>query len=67
MESAARPRLVLISAPEIEDEPSFADALTIGLQREGFHVAVAVDGQSALDRFEHLAPDIVLLDARIRA
>jgi two-component system response regulator RegX3 len=49
----------------IEDEPSFADALTIGLQREGFRVAVAVDGQSALDRFEHLAPDIVLLDVML--
>jgi two-component system response regulator RegX3 len=49
----------------IEDEPSFADALTIGLQREGFRVAIAGDGQSALDRFEHLAPDIVLLDVML--
>jgi two-component system response regulator RegX3 len=49
----------------VEDEPSFADALTIGLQREGFRVAVAPDGRSALDRFDHLAPDIVLLDVML--
>jgi two-component system response regulator RegX3 len=56
-----RERTVLV----IEDEPSFADAISIGLRREGFRVAIAVDGQSALDRFAHLAPDIVLLDVML--
>jgi two-component system response regulator RegX3 len=56
-----RERTVLV----IEDEPSFADAISIGLRREGFRVAIAVDGQSALDRFEHLGPDIVLLDVML--
>jgi two-component system response regulator RegX3 len=49
----------------VEDEASFADALAVGLQREGFRVAVALDGRSALDRFEHLAPDVVLLDVML--
>ena len=32
----------------VEDEPSFVEALTIGLRREGFHVEVAVDGVEVL-------------------
>ena len=38
----------------VEDEPSFVDALTIGLEREGFEVAVAVDGAEALERFDEV-------------
>jgi two-component system, OmpR family, response regulator RegX3 len=36
----------------VEDEESFVDALTIGLDREGFDVAVARDGQEAIGLFE---------------
>jgi two-component system response regulator RegX3 len=46
----------------VEDEPSFADALTIGLEREGFRVTTVADGASALARFDEVAPDLVLLD-----
>jgi len=46
----------------VEDEPSFSEALTIGLEREGFRVSIAADGASALARFDELAPDLVLLD-----
>ncbi|MFA5566140.1 MAG: response regulator transcription factor [Acidimicrobiia bacterium] len=46
----------------VEDEESFVDALTIGLEHEGFRVEVARDGGEALRRFEQVAPDIVLLD-----
>jgi two-component system, OmpR family, response regulator RegX3 len=49
----------------VEDEESFVDALTIGLRREGFRVEVAVDGQEALDRFEQVRPDVVLLDVML--
>lgn len=49
----------------VEDEESFVDALTVGLQREGFRVEVAVDGQEALDRFDEVRPDIVLLDVML--
>ena len=46
----------------VEDEDSFVEALTIGLNREGFRVEVAQDGAEALSRFRELQPDLVLLD-----
>jgi two-component system response regulator RegX3 len=46
----------------VEDEDSFVDALTIGLQREGFEVRVARDGAEALAVFDQVQPDLVLLD-----
>jgi two-component system response regulator RegX3 len=49
----------------VEDERSFVEALTIGLEREGFAVEVAVDGAEALDRFDEVAPDLVLLDVML--
>jgi two-component system response regulator RegX3 len=52
-----RPRVLLV-----EDEESFIDALTIGLEREGFDVVAAADGQAAVDAFAPDRFDIVLLD-----
>ncbi len=49
----------------VEDEPSFVDALTIGLTREGFRVEFASDGAEALDRFDAVDPDLVLLDVML--
>jgi two-component system response regulator RegX3 len=49
----------------VEDEESFIDALTVGLRREGFRVQVARDGAQALDLFDALAPDLVLLDVML--
>ncbi|MDX2381114.1 MAG: response regulator transcription factor [Acidimicrobiia bacterium] len=49
----------------VEDEPSFVEALTIGLAREGFRVEVAVDGAEALARFDAVKPDLVLLDVML--
>jgi two-component system response regulator RegX3 len=46
----------------VEDEESFVDALTIGLDREGFDVAIARDGQQAVALFNSETFDIVLLD-----
>ncbi|MDQ6724862.1 MAG: response regulator transcription factor [Actinomycetota bacterium] len=51
----------------VEDEDSFAEALTIGLKREGFLVHVARDGIEALDRFDAVHPDLVLLDVMLPA
>ena len=45
-----------------EDEESFVDALAIGLSREGFDVTVARDGNEALEMFDRIEPDLVLLD-----
>ncbi len=49
----------------VEDEASFAEALTLGLGREGFAVTVSSDGADALRRFEEIDPDIVLLDVML--
>ncbi len=49
----------------VEDEDSFVEALTIGLKREGFRVQVARDGAEALDVFDAVRPDLVLLDVML--
>ena len=54
-----------VSVLVVEDEPSFAEALTLGLGREGFAVTVASDGADALRRFDEIDPDIVLLDVML--
>lgn len=46
----------------VEDEPSIADGLVVGLQREGFEAFVAADGAEALKLFDRVRPDVVLLD-----
>jgi two-component system response regulator RegX3 len=45
-----------------EDEESFVEALVVGLAREGFDVTAARDGTEALQLFEKIEPDLVLLD-----
>jgi len=49
----------------VEDEESFIDALIVGLTREGFRVEVARDGYEALERFDIVQPDLVLLDVML--
>ena len=49
----------------VEDEPSFVEALTIGLTREGFRVVAVTDGFEAVQRFDEVQPDIVLLDVML--
>ena len=46
----------------VEDEESFVDALTIGLNREGFDVTIARDGQEALTLFGRDTFELILLD-----
>ena len=58
----------LMSTPVVllvEDEESFVDALIVGLTREGFRVEVARDGYEALERFDIVRPDLVLLDVML--
>ncbi len=49
----------------VEDEEAFVEALTVGLRREGFVVEVSRDGADALDRFDEIDPDLVLLDVML--
>jgi two-component system response regulator RegX3 len=56
----SQPRILVV-----EDEESFVDALQISLTREGFDVHIATDGVMALERFDEVAPDLVLLDVML--
>lgn len=46
----------------VEDTEAYVEALTIGLDREGFRVEVARDGAEALVKFAEVDPDVILLD-----
>jgi two-component system response regulator RegX3 len=46
----------------VEDEESYREAMSSGLQLEGYHVELAADGTEGLARFAEHLPDIVLLD-----
>jgi two-component system response regulator RegX3 len=46
----------------IEDEQSYREATAYMLQREGFEVAEAVDGDSGLAEYDRNGADLVLLD-----
>lgn len=46
----------------VEDEESFSEAVSFMLRREGFEVAVASDGNAALEEFDRNGADLVLLD-----
>ena len=49
----------------VDDEISYRDALSVGLRREGFAVAVAADGAEAIRSFSEHTPDLVLLDVML--
>jgi two-component system, OmpR family, response regulator RegX3 len=58
----------MVIAPTIlvvDDEQSYRDALAIALEREGFRVEVAADGQEAIARFDEAQPSLVLLDVML--
>ena len=46
----------------VEDEAALATLLRYNLEKQGFHVEEAGDGQEALNRISELTPDLVLLD-----
>ncbi len=51
----------------VEDEASLVETVRYALEREGFEVDVALDGQAALERFAADAPDLVILDLMLPA
>ena len=55
--SLAKPYVLVV-----DDEAALATMLRYNLEKQGFRVEEAVDGQEALTRISEAAPDIVLLD-----
>jgi two-component system, OmpR family, response regulator MtrA len=49
----------------VEDDPSLREVIRLGLEGEGFRVASADDGPSALIVFASRQPDLVLLDVML--
>ena len=60
MSSISNPSVLVV-----EDEESFIEALQVGLKKEGFRVSVARDGLQALEMFDLINPDLVLLDVML--
>src|SRR5438046_9921841 len=52
-----KPRILII-----EDERGLTDVLTYNLQREGYEVTVAHDGQEGLRKAQMQLPDLIILD-----
>jgi DNA-binding response OmpR family regulator len=46
----------------VDDEPNIVMSLEFLMKREGFEVAVAIDGEQALTQMAEFEPDLVLLD-----
>src|SRR4030065_1656044 len=46
----------------VEDEAAIVDVVRRYLERDGYRVRVAADGQRAVDEFQRLRPALVLLD-----
>jgi CheY-like chemotaxis protein len=63
LESKAKKGVILL----VDDEETIIEVCTMMLQRLGYHVLEATDGQRALDIFEKKknAIDLVLLDMRM--
>lgn len=67
-ESFASPAMTISRVPDkqrvlvVDDERIIADTLQIILSRQGFEVAVAYDGKTAIETARQLSPDIFLCD-----
>jgi two-component system, OmpR family, response regulator MtrA len=49
----------------VEDDASIREAVSLGLERDGFRVATAADGPAGLERFRRDGADLVLLDVML--
>jgi two-component system cell cycle response regulator DivK len=54
------PKLLLV-----EDDALNRDMLSRRLQRKGFEVIMAVDGEQALETAKRILPDLILMDMRL--
>ncbi len=54
----SKPRLILIA----DDDPHIREVVRFALEKASFRSAQAVDGRDALEQFQSLGPDLVILD-----
>ncbi len=46
----------------VDDEEALRESLSYSLQKEGYTVTTAADGQTAIKQFHKQVPDVILLD-----
>jgi two-component system, OmpR family, response regulator VicR len=46
----------------VDDEKPIADILKFNLEKEGYDITCAYDGQEAIDKVKEIQPDLILLD-----
>ena len=46
----------------VDDEKPILDIISFSLKKEGYEIAVAYDGEAALEQFESEHPDLIILD-----
>ena len=49
----------------VEDEKDMADVIRQLLEREGYHIDIAYDGEEGLEKIKATMPDLVLLDVML--
>lgn len=49
----------------VDDEKNIVDILVFNLEKEGYDIAIAYDGQAALSEYEKNKPDLILLDVML--
>ena len=49
----------------VDDHVEFVKTIVKGLEKEGFEVSTALDGNTAIEKFSSESPDLVLLDLRL--
>ncbi len=49
----------------IEDEPNIIEVIGYILSRDGWNVATHVNGETAMDEIERIAPDVLILDVML--
>jgi len=65
LSTAAVPTTGRLRILVIEDTRDLVEALTFSLQREGYEILVAYDGQEGLRKAQTLLPDLILLDVML--
>lgn len=56
-----KPKRILV----VDDEDSIREILTYNLDREGYEVIEAIDGEEAIEKIKNEQPDLVLLDVML--
>lgn len=46
----------------VDDEKTISDIIVFNLEKEGFEIQVAHDGEAGLEKFNEISPDLVILD-----